>query len=120
MFGISAGMYSKFDKNLSKSQCMYIAKIRFNVLFKIIFKVTLSKIDFSPTRQSCKSPRRVFKKKKRIEFAVLLLAIRQLSLYELSQISQGFAIVNVSGMRLELDLARIEERYPETIFADPG
>ncbi|CAG5080574.1 Oidioi.mRNA.OKI2018_I69.PAR.g9651.t1.cds [Oikopleura dioica] len=83
MFGIRAGMYSAFDKNLSKSQ------------------LTLSKIDFSPTRQSCKSP-------------------RQLSQHELSQMSQGFAVVNVSGLRLELDLAGIEERYPETIFADPA
>ena len=53
-----------------------------------------------------------------MKFTVILLAIRQLSQHEFSQI--GSAVVNVSGLRLELDLARIEERYPETIFADPG
>lgn len=51
---------------------------------------------------------------------ILILAIRQLSQHELSQMNQGFAVVNVSGLRLELDLAGIEERFPETIFADPG
>jgi hypothetical protein len=55
-----------------------------------------------------------------MKFTVILLAIRQLSQHEFSQISQGSAVVNVSGLRLQLDLARIEERYPETIFADPG